>query len=152
MEISKMEQILIVKPLDGDLPKLSDLVKQIGRDGFHWFIMFAEGTVHGNGLPEDWLKIGKQGGKHFSFEDLLLFDKDPGTRFQEGIILASRDKAKLRSYGSREEMTANCEVVIETADSDFWQVWSHESTVIERIKSAYSEMIDTSSGPATAHI
>ena len=132
---------------DGDEvlePTLSDILEVI-TDGhlFHWSILhlYASGDLgEGKSIPEfekqifdsekgffiDWNDLNRLSRKFYQIIDITL--------------IGCRDKNLLCRYSNDIEMYKTCDIVIELIDSGYWEVFSKDQELINRLASKCKEI------------
>ena len=55
------------------------------------------------------------------------------------IVIGSKDKDSLHRYDNDQEMYESCDIVIEMVDSNFWEVFSKDPSLIARLKAKFKE-------------
>ena len=125
-------------------PTLSDILDEI-TDGssFYWTILFLDGTPnpgHGIFLTDYENKINNsENGLLVKWEELTTL---PIKFFQmfETTILGCRNAKLLRRYSKEEEMYRTCDIVIDLIDCAFWEVYSKDQNLINRLEEKFKDV------------
>ena len=133
--LDKKENIVCVE--------LSDIFEEI-QDGkeFNWSILYIDAIGHLKGRSisdfEDEI-IESDRGLFITWDELNQLSKK--LREIYGIIvLGDANKKSLRRYQEDQEMYETCDVVIEIVDSAFWQVFSKDASLIDRLSKKFKEI------------
>jgi hypothetical protein len=123
---------------------LSDILKGIDRDpSFRWCILFLDGTPQpgkGQFLTEYENKINdSKNGLLISWEDLNDLSKKFFQMF-EIIVLGCKDISLLHRYEEEKEMHKMCDIVIQLIDCAFWEVYTKEIKIVEKLKKTFKEV------------
>ena len=121
-----------------------DILAEINNgNSFYWSILFLE--VIGN-LGEERLNppfaenINKSvNGLFMDWEGLNSIAK----KFEQVIdmiVLGCKDKNKLQRYEIEQEMYETCDIVIQMVDSSFWEVFSIDVQLIERLEKKFKQI------------
>lgn len=124
--------------------ELSQILEEI-HDGsaFYWSILFFEGIgcLEGGGSVLDLEnKIYKsERGFFINWSDLnTLFEKLHQIIWV--ILIGCKDESLLRRYETDQEMYETCDVYIEMHDSSFWEVFSKDESLIERLAAKFKKI------------
>ena len=121
---------------------LSEILEEvIDGKSFYWTILFLDGTP--NNDQKDLLKMCKkinqsENGLIVTWENLLTISNRFYQMF-ETIILGCKNPDLLRRYNSEEEMYKTCDITIELIDRAFWEVYSRDKLLMDRIKKKFTE-------------
>jgi len=146
MEVSmKTRGIRISDGIDDILsPTLPDILKEIyNGDSFYWSILFlhASGDLgEGKSIPEFEEQIyNSEKGLFINWEELNILS---GKFFQiiDIIIIGCQNESLLHRYENEHEMYETCDIVIELHDSCFWEVFSKDEQLINRLASKFNEI------------
>ncbi len=124
--------------------KISDILKLIQKgNDLNWCILFLDGTPNpGNAdTVNDYKnKINKsKEGLKLKWDD-VFFIGNQLFQIYETIILGCKNQEFLHRYDKDQEMYQSCDVVIELVDCAFWQVFSKNQDLIDRIKRRFKEV------------
>ena len=72
--------------------------------------------------------------------DDVCFVRDQLFQIYEIIILGCKNQEFLHRYDSDQEMYQSCDIVIELIDCAFWQIFSKNQDLINRIKRSFKEV------------
>ncbi len=117
--------------------KLSDILEEIKNgDSFNWSILFLDAMGDlgkDRSIPEFQNQIIKsEKGFLIKWEELNLLSLRFEQIFQI-IIIACSDKSLLLRYEEDQERYENCDISIELIDSYFWEVFSKDLDLINRL-------------------
>ncbi|MBA2726687.1 MAG: hypothetical protein H0U49_00740 [Parachlamydiaceae bacterium] len=123
---------------------LSNILEEIKiGDQFEWSILYLHTTGDlgkGKSIPEFEEQIIKSEKGFFitwkEINDLSLKFWD----LMDIIIIASRNKNLLLRYKDDQEMYQLCDIVIEKFDSCFWEVFSKDEKLINKLESKFKEV------------
>ena len=124
-------------------PSLVDILVEIDEpDSYYWRILFLDGTYQpqeATFLNPYIKKVNEsEGGILTSCLDLTFLSKKFFQIF-EILLIASRNKNVLKSYKNDEKMYKMCEIVIELIDSAFWEVHTHDESLILKLKKKFKQ-------------
>lgn len=124
--------------------ELPEIFGEIDNGGqFYWSILFVYVTGHlGEGMSissfEQQVNKSERGyilnWKELNELVVKFYD------VMEIVIIACKDKDCLIRYENDEEMYENCDIVIEMFDSTFWEIFSKNSNLIDRLASKFEEV------------
>ena len=125
-------------------PTLKDILEEMHQgSSFKWRILFLDGTPKpGEGLflIEYEKKMNEsKNGLLLSLQEL----KNVSDRFFqmfETIVMGSYDVKFLHRYDDENDMYKTCDVVIELIDCAFWEVYTKDISLIERLKIRFKEI------------
>jgi hypothetical protein len=124
--------------------KLPDILdEKLNGDSLYWSILFLEASGHlgenksilefckqinksQNGLILQWSELKSLAYKFFQVIDI--------------IILGCKDSNLLHRYDDDQEMYESCDIFIEMFDSWFWQVFSKDKQLIDRLASKFKDI------------
>lgn len=124
--------------------ELPDILEEI-RDGnlLQWSILYLEAT---GDLGEDRSiadfeeKIfNLEDGLYINWEDLNILSKK-FNQVIDIIIIGSKSKLLLRRYTNDHEMYETCDVVIQMIDSSYWEVFSQDKSLIDRLSTKFKKI------------
>ena len=124
--------------------KISDILKLIQKgNDLNWCILFLDGTPKpekANTVNDYKNKINKsKEGLKLKWDD-VCFVGDQLFQIYEIIILGCKNQEFLHRYDSDQEMYQSCDIVIELIDCAFWQIFSKNQDLINRIKRSFKEV------------
>ncbi|MBI5346279.1 MAG: hypothetical protein HZB76_03975 [Chlamydiae bacterium] len=124
--------------------ELPDILKEIQNgDLFHWSILFLEATGHlgeGRSIPIFEKQIyDSEKGLFITWNELNLLS---GKFHQviDIILIGCKDKNLLRRYDNDQEMYETCDIVIEMFDSCYWEVFSKDKDLINRLAAKFKDI------------
>lgn len=122
---------------------LFDILEEISNGkSFYWSILFLDGTPNqGQGafLSEYETKINdSENGLNIDWEELLTLSNKFYQMF-ETTILGCKDVKLLKRYDSDEEMYKACDITIELIDCVFWEVYSKDELLIDRLDKKFEK-------------
>jgi hypothetical protein len=125
-------------------PTLSDLLEEITNgDSFYWSILFLDGTPNpgqGHLLTEYESEINNsENGVPIRWEELARLSSRFFQMF-ETTILGCKDTKLLRRYEKEEEMYVTCDIVIDLIDCAFWEVYSKDPNLIDKLQEKFKEI------------
>lgn len=117
--------------------KISEILEEI-KNGIDlsWCILSLDGTPDpekGNAVNES--KKGLQ----TNWDEILSIGKE-FSQISEIVILGSATKEFLHRYDNDQDMYRSCEIVIELKDCAFWQVFSNNQGIAERLSRKFKEV------------
>ncbi len=123
---------------------LQDILSEvIGGDRFHWSIIYLQTTGdlgEGKSIPDFEKKIiDSEIGYPLKWMELIQLSE----RFWDLwdiILIASLYPVNLKRYKSDQEMYETCDVVIEKVDSNYWEVFSTDYSLIKRLATKFKEI------------
>ncbi len=123
--------------------KLSDILKEISeRESFFWVILFLDGTPVQNqrkNLIEYMNQINKSSeGASIKWKELFLLS-DQFDQMFETIILGCKNINLLHRYKNEKQMYKSCDIVIELIDCAFWEIYTRDKNIIQKIKVRFSK-------------
>ena len=124
--------------------KLSDILGEIqDENAFHWSILhlYASGNLgEGKSIPIFQKQIyNSENGLFIEWNDLKLLS----TKFYEIIdmlIIGCSNKNALHRYNRDQEMYETCDIVIEMFDSCYWEVFSKDETLINKLTKKFKKV------------
>ncbi len=124
--------------------KISDILKLIKKgNDLSWCILFLDGIPNpknANTINSYKNKINKsKEGLKLKWDD-LNFIGDQLFQIYETIILGCKNKDFLHRYDNDQLMYQSCDIVIELVDCAFWQIFSKNQHLIDRIKKRFKEV------------
>lgn len=129
------------KVVDVELPDILNEVKN--GDLLNWSILYFYGVGHfGEGkslLAFEENINNSEKGYFIKWSDLnelsnKLYD------IYDIIIIGCKDKNSLLRYEKDQEMYEACDIVIEMCDSSFWEVFSKDHALIDRLAGKFKEI------------
>lgn len=116
---------------------LSDILEEVSNsDSLHWDILFLDGMPNpGNpGLIDECeQKINQsKNGLLVSIAELNLVS-NKFFQIYETTILGCMDERFLVRYSKEEEMYNTCDIVIELIDCSFWEVYSKDHNLVDKL-------------------
>ena len=124
--------------------KLPDILKEIknGND-FHWAILDFDGSgALGEDKPIPGFKrqiLDSENGYFISWDELFSLS----FKFWEIVditLIGCKNQKLLKFYEDEIEMYETCDIVIEMIDSSFWQVFSKDEELINRLAKKFKEV------------
>lgn len=118
--------------------ELRDILSLIEKGGeFSWSILFLWATGDlgaGRSIPdfEEEVRLSKSG-IHMDWPELVSLSE----KFQQTIDIVAigcGDEANLRRFETDEEMYRECDLVIVMFDSSYWEIYSKDSDLIDRME------------------
>ena len=124
--------------------KLSDILEEIPNGNlFHWSILFLDSMGNlgeGKSIPEFEKQIfDSEKGFFIDWNDLNILSK----KFDEIVditLMGCRDRNLLYRYSNDTEMYRACDIVIKMVDSSYWEVFSKDEELINRLASKCKEI------------
>lgn len=136
---------ILDKKEDVSSVSLYDLLKEIeyGKD-LHWLVAFfyATGDLEdGTSTTELEDEIDEsENGLFLSWSELLEFSqKYVGLR--DITIEGSKNKESLIRYPLNSEMYAACDLVIEKVESEYWEVFTKDPSLLEKLAKKFTETV-----------
>ena len=124
--------------------KLLDILDIIPNGNlFYWSILYLRAIGHldeGKSMPFFEEQINKsEKGLYISWEELKSLAK---MFYQEIdlILIGNKNQQSLCRYQSETEMCENCDIVIQMIDSSYWEVFSKDKDVIEKLASNFKQI------------
>ena len=121
--------------------ELPDILQEISNGQFfYWSILFSYGTgklSEGQSL-QDWEKQIKEAtdGLLVTWEELNALSHKFWDLYDITII-ASKDRSIIKRYSNDREMYEKCDIVIEMIDSGYWEVFSKDSELINKLEKKF---------------
>jgi hypothetical protein len=123
---------------------LSDILEEIQNgDSFFWSILDLDASGHlgeGKSIPVFCKQIiESEKGLFIQWDELTSLAK----KFFEIVditIIGCKDKNLLHRYKDNQEMYETCDIVIELISSSFWQVFSKDKQLIDRLASKFKDI------------
>jgi hypothetical protein len=137
-----------IRILDGRrevlLPVLKDLLEVIDNgDSYSWCILFLDGTPaprEGGFLVEYKNKVNKsENGLLIPWEELLNLSTKFFQMF-EITVLGDKNTRALHRYKNEADMYSSCYVAIDLIDCAFWEVYTKDLKIINRLKLKFREI------------
>lgn len=133
-----------IKIYEHQSENLIDILKEIHHgDLLHWSILnlYASGHLgEGKSIVDFENQILKsEKGFFISWNDLISLSN----KFWEIIqilIIGCKDEKLLHRYESDQEMYETCDIVIELIDSAFWEVFSKDEDLINRLAAKFKKI------------
>lgn len=124
--------------------ELPDILKQIPNgDTFFWSILYLDSTGNlgdGKSIPIFQKQIfDSERGIFITWKEL----NDLSHKFWDLMditLIGSKDINFLRRYKNDRDMYETCDIVIEMIDSSFWEVFSKDEQLINRLASKFKEI------------
>lgn len=124
--------------------KLPDILQEIHNGAtFHWSILFLDSMgdlCKEKSIPEFEKEISNSKiGLQLEWKELNVLSK----KFYQIIdltLIGCKDKQKLRRFTNTLEMYKNCDIVIEIIDSSYWEVYSKDEQLINRLAEKFEEI------------
>jgi hypothetical protein len=125
-------------------PTLADILEEItDRDSFYWSILFLDGTPspgQGHFIAEFKSRIKiSENGLLIKYEELVELSSKFHQMF-ETTVLGCRDEKSLRRYATEKEMYRTCDIVIDLIDCAFWEVYSKDEQLINKLAIKFKEV------------
>jgi hypothetical protein len=138
----KTQGIRILGKIDGVvIVKLSDILQEVYcGDFFHWAILYSD-AIGDLGENIDIAEFEKKINKSPTGFSLIWKELETlAMRFSDILILGCKDKNQLHRYDEPQEMYEACDIVIEMVDSNFWEVFSRDKHLIDRLAEKFKEI------------
>lgn len=124
--------------------ELPDILIEISNtNSFYWSILYLDATGdlgEGKSIPEfEQQIIESEKGFFLTWRELI----DLSNKFwdlMDIIIIGSREKENLHRYENDQAMYETCDIVIEMVDSGYWEVFSKEEKLINKLASKFKEI------------
>jgi hypothetical protein len=125
--------------------KLPDILEQIENGNlFNWSILFLKASGHLGGgksiiIFQEQIN-DSEAGLFIKWDELNSFSK----KFFEVVditIIGCKDKKLLRRYKEDREMYENYDIVIEMIDTSYWEVFSKDVDLINRLAKKFKQII-----------
>ena len=123
--------------------KISDILEEI-QNGIilNWCVLFLDGIPSpgkGNSVNAYKTKINtSKEGLQLKWNEICLIADDFFQIF-EVVILGCKAQEFLHRYDNDPEMYKSCDIVIELIDCAFWQIFSKDQDLIDRLKRKFKE-------------
>lgn len=123
---------------------LYDILEEI-RDGdlLLWSILFlwATGDLGDGKSIVDFEKeiSALENGLYISWEDLNTLSKK-FDQIIDVIIIGSKNKDVLHRYKDNHEMYDTCDIVVQMIDSSYWEVFSQDKDLIDRLAAKFKKI------------
>lgn len=140
--LMKTQGIRILDKTNGTVSvNLPDILEEIHNgESVHWSILYlyAVGDLGENeSIPVFEQKINKSlKGFPISWEKLNLIAKKI-YQIYDIILIASSNKELLHRYEDDQVMYETCDIVIEMVDCSFWEVFSKDEQLIQRLEKKF---------------
>lgn len=124
--------------------KLNDILDQLPNGAqYYWSILFLDGMPYPNLAQsivkyEDSIHKSKDG-ILIEWSDLLQL-QNKYSQIYEATILGSANKSNLHHYDDENTMQDSCDFVINLIDCSFWEVYSKDQKLIDRLKNKFKEV------------
>lgn len=124
--------------------ELPDILEEIW-DGnlLQWSILYLEaiGDLGENRSIADFEEeiFNFKDGLHINWEDLNLLSKK-FNQVIDIILIGSKNKHLLRRYTDDHEMYEICDIVIQMIDSSYWEVFSQDKSLIDRLATKFKKI------------
>lgn len=123
--------------------ELLDILQEIrGGSSFHWSILYIYTTGDlgpGKSIPDlEKEIIESKNGMKLSWDDLI----DLSNKLWEIIditIIASKNSSMIKRYEDDQAMYEKCDIVIEMIDSGYWEIFSNDMKLIDRMQEKFKE-------------
>lgn len=123
--------------------ELPDILEEIPNGNlFHWSILCLEAMGHleeGKSIPVFEKQIGdSEKGLFIDWNDLNTLSK----KFYQIIditLIGCKDKNLLRRYKNDQEMYETCDMIIEMIDSSYWEIFSKDDQLINRLSKKFKD-------------
>lgn len=124
--------------------RLSDIIVEISKSNvLNWCILFLDGTPNYGEekfVSEYKNKINKsKNGLKVTWNEVDLLDAKFRQIF-EVIILGCKLEEFLQRYDNDQKMYQSCDIVIELIDCAFWQVFSNNQELINKLKTKFIDV------------
>jgi len=131
--------------------QISDILEEVStKDSYIWAVLFLDGNSkpgYEKFLTDYENKIKKsRSGIQFEYSKLISIT-DKYSQIFEITLLGSQNPSLLHRYNKENEMYNSCEIVIELIDCAFWEVYSKDSALINKLSKKFksTELIDSDS-------
>ena len=126
--------------------RLADILEEIQNGSLmSWCILFLDGMPNpgeGKSLADLQNKINKsENGLHVTWNDIRFIEKK-FFQIYETVISGCGDDKFLHRYKDDQLMYQSCDIVIDLVDCAFWEVYSKDPKLIDRLKSKFQETED----------
>lgn len=124
--------------------EISDILNEIQQgNNLSWSILFLDGTPNsgkGNIVNEYKKQINKsEEGLKINWDHIFLIGNEFFQLF-EVLILGCKTKEFLHRYDDDREMYQSCDIVIELIDCAFWQIFSKDPELINRLQKKFKNI------------
>jgi len=124
--------------------KFSDILEEINNgDQFEWSILYLQTTGdlgEGKSIPDfEQQIIESELGFNISWQEL----KELAQKFWDLMdisVIATKQKSNLKRYESDQEMYETCDITIGKIDSGYWEVFSKDLALINRLAAKFKEV------------
>lgn len=120
---------------------LQDILREISNgENLNWSILFMDASIH---LDNGYAKHVFDDDVNKSEKGLIISWKNLGLLAEkifndlEMLIIGCKDMQHLHRYENDQAMYEACDVVIEMIDTGFWEIFSNESQIINRLEKKY---------------
>ena len=134
--LDKKDRVVIVK--------LSDILNEINDgDCYVWSILYLQTTGDlgpGKSIPEfeDQI-IESEKGLLIKWNELEELSQKFDV-LMDILLIASMKKDVLKRYENDQEMYETCDIVIELVDSGYWEIFSKDDHLIDRLASKFKDI------------
>ena len=139
----KTKGIRVVDKENGHIcVNLSDILKEISEgDSYFWSILYLYAFGYkgdmASKISED--KINKsERGVLITWKDLNFFSLQYD-QFIDATIIGCKDQTILKRY-PEQEMYETCDIVIVMFDSSYWEIFSKDESLINRLANKFKEV------------
>ncbi|MGE5196633.1 MAG: hypothetical protein ACM3JI_04825 [Anaerolineae bacterium] len=124
--------------------ELSDILEEINNgDQFEWSLFYLQATGDlgkGKSIPEfEQQIIGSEKGFFITWKELNNLSQKFWD-LMDITVIGCKDKNLLRRYKNDQEMYKTCDIVIEMIDSGYWEVFSKDEQLINRLAEKFKEI------------
>jgi hypothetical protein len=124
--------------------ELTDIFHEIlDGDALNWSILYFYGTGHlknGTSIPAFEEETNRsEKGLLINWKDLNLLAINLWDIF-DSLIIGCRKQEMISRYTNDQEMYESCDIVIEMVDSSYWEVFSKDEDLINRLAAKFKEV------------
>lgn len=116
---------------------LPDILVEIQKGSlYRWSILYLEAIGHlgeGRSIPVFENQINNSERGLFIESDALNVLAKKFSQIIDITLIGSQDESSLRRYLNDQEMYESCDIVIEMIDSGYWEVFSKDESLIEKL-------------------
>ena len=124
--------------------KLTDILEEINNGNlFHWSILYLEADgdfedVISTHICEEQIRVSEKG-FFITWEELNVLSKN-FDQVIDIVLLGCKDENLLHRYENDQEKYETCDITIEMVDSCYWEVFSKDESLINRLAAKFKEI------------
>ena len=130
-----------------DLPEILTVLEPEAQN-LAWSILDLEATGDPGALGTTIFELEQRvaNAPHGLILDWKDLNKITGALDQiiEGTIVGCQDPERLTQINLQSDLRASCDLVIEAIDSSLWKIFSRDDGVLQKLKSAFRDVKETS--------